>query len=135
MAKVKINFHECIQDSQEYGSNDEHMVSRIFFSIEVNGELDKETYHADLKQTVGGKFEENPIEVGLPCDSLGKPYSGPINYEAFRKGAEDYYRKLVGSTGGGIHIGEGASNIRMYNNRFTMEHSIEFEAEDTRPAW
>ena len=34
MAKVKITFHKCIQDSQEYGSNDEHMVSRIFFSIE-----------------------------------------------------------------------------------------------------
>jgi hypothetical protein len=29
MAKVKITFQKCIQDSQEYGSNDEHMVSRI----------------------------------------------------------------------------------------------------------
>lgn len=111
MARVKLNFHECIQDSQEYGSDDEHMVSRIFFSIEVNGEQYEELYHTDLKQTVGGKFEETPIEVGLPHDSLEKPYTGPMNYEAFRKGTEDYYRNLVGSKGGGIHIGEGASNI------------------------
>jgi len=135
MAKVKVNFHECIQDSQEYGSDDEHMVSRIFFSIEVNGERYKERYHADLKQLVGGKFEENPIEVSLPSDSSGKPYSGPMNYKAFQEAAEAYFRKLVGSKALGIHIEGGASNIRMRNNRFVVEHSIEFEAADIRPPW
>lgn len=108
MAKLKVNFHECIQDSQEYGSDDEHMVSRIFFSVDVNGDRYKGLYHADLRQAVVGKFEENPIEVRLPYDSSDEPYSGPMNYGAFRKAAEDYYRKLVGSTGRGIHIEGGA---------------------------
>ena len=135
MAKVKVNFHECIQDSQEYGSDDEHMVSRVFFSIEVDGkQWSDKLYHADLKQVVGGKFEKNPVEVGLPYDSSGQPYSGPMNYEAFRDGAESYFRNLVGSKGLGIHI-EGGSHIRMQNNRFVHEDSIEFEAADTRPQW
>jgi len=141
MAKVKVIFHECIQDSQEYGSNDEHMVSRVFFSIEVskveNNETKVERYdnlYADLKQVVGGEFEKSPIEVSLPYYSSGERYSGPMNYEEFRKGAENYFRKLVGSTGYGIHIG-GGRNIRMYNNRFIQEYSVEFEAADTRSAW
>jgi len=49
MSRIKLNFHECIQDSQEYGSDDEHMVSLIFFSIEVNGEQYEELFHIDLK--------------------------------------------------------------------------------------
>jgi len=135
VAKVRVVFHECVQDSQEYGSDDEHMVSRVFFSIEVDGkQWSDKLYHADLKQVVGGEFEKNPIEVGLPYDSSGKPYSGPMNYEVFRNGAESYFRNLVGSKGFGIHI-EGGSNIRMQNNRFVQEGSVEFQAADTRPQW
>ena len=132
MAKVRIALHECIQDSQEYGSDDEHMVSRVFFSIEVDGKRwSDELYYADLKQVVGGEFEKNPIEVSSPCDSSGEPYPGPMNYQAFRNGAESYFRNLVGSKGFGVHI-EGGSHIRMQNNRFVQEDSIEFEAADTR---
>jgi hypothetical protein len=141
MAKVKITFHECIQDSQEYGSDDEHMVSRVFLSIAVsrveNNEEKYENYpnlYADLKQVVGGKFEETPIEVSLPYHSSGKLYSGLMNYEEFRKATENYFRNLVGSKGHGIQIG-GGRNIRMYNNRFTQECSVEFEAADIRGPW
>jgi len=138
MTKVKITFHKCIQDSQEYGSNDEHMVSRIFFSIEVtkveNNEAKVEKYddlYADLKQVIGGKFEKNPIEVNPPYLSSGEPYSGAMNYQAFRNAAEDYFRGLVGTKASGIHI-EGGSNIRMYNNLFMKEYSVDFQASDTR---
>jgi len=138
MAKVKITFHKCIQDSQEYGSNDEHMVSRIFFSIEVtkieNNVAKVEKYddlYADLKQVIGGKFEKTPIEVSPPYLSSGEPYSGVMNYQAFRNAAEDYFRGLVGTKASGIHI-EGGSNIRMYNNLFMKEYSVGFQASDTR---
>ena len=140
MVKVKVIFHECIQDSQEYGSDDEHMVSRVFFSIEATKVENNETrverhdnLYADLKQVVGGKFEETPIEVSSPYLSSREPYSGPINYGEFRKAAESYFRNLVGSTGHGIHLGGG--NVRMYNNHFTQEHSVEFEAADIRGPW
>jgi len=138
MARVKITFHKCIQDSQEYGSNDEHMVSRIFFSIEVtkieNNVAMVEKYddlYVDIKQVIGGKFEENPIEVSFPYLSSGEPYSGVMDYQAFRNAAEDYFRGLVGTKASGIHI-EGGSNIRMYNNLLMREHSVDFEASDTK---
>jgi len=38
VSKAKVIFHQCIQDSQEYGSDDEHMVSRIFFILEIGEE-------------------------------------------------------------------------------------------------
>jgi len=140
MAKIKITFHKCIQDSQEYGSNDEYMVSRIFFLIEVtkveNNKTKVEKYndlYADLKQVVGGKFEKNPVEVSPPYLSSGKPYSGVMNYQAFRNAAENYFRGLVGTKGSGIHI-EGGSNIRMYNNLFVKEYSVNFQASDARSA-
>lgn len=139
MATANVIFHKCIQDSQEYGSDDEYMVSRVFFSIEVSkvegNEIKVEKYdnlYTDLKQMVGGKFEENPIEVGFPSDFSGRIYSGPMNYEAFRNATESYFRSLVGTKGFGIHI-EGGSGIRMHDSLFVKEHSAEFEAEDSQP--
>lgn len=128
MAKVKITFQKCIQDSQEYGSNDEHMVSRVFFNIEVDGE-NKGEFSADVKQTVGGDYETTPLEVGIPKD-----YKGPLSYQPFRQAVEDYYRSQVGSSGRGIHI-EGGSNIRMYNNTFIATKIIEFQAEGSDLGW
>lgn len=55
MARIRITFNRCIQDSQEYGSDDEHMVSRVFFNIQVNGE-GKGEFTSDIKQTVGGGY-------------------------------------------------------------------------------
>jgi len=52
MPEVVVRFTKCQQNSQEAGSDDEHMVSRLFFSIEVDGKQIG-AYHADLKQTVG----------------------------------------------------------------------------------
>ncbi len=124
MARIRVTFHRCIQDSQEYGSDDQHMISRIFFTIEEGGRR-VGNLHADLKQIVGGDFERDPIEVSAP-----QGYSGPIDYEAFRHAAESYYRQLVGSTATGIHISPGAKGIRMYNNTFVREHVVEFDTPD-----
>ena len=135
MATVRVVFEKCIQDSQEYGSTDEMMVSRVFFTIEVKGKTaSKATVHrfnrinANLKQAVGGAFEQSPIEVEFPCDSAGNPYAGPLDYQRFRNAAEGYYRSLVGSMGTGIHI-QGGWNIRMYGNLLVKQDSVEFEAD------
>ncbi len=128
MAKVKMTFQKFIQDSQEYGSNDEHMVSRVFFNIEVDGE-NKGEFSADVKQSVGGDYETTPLEVDVPKD-----YKGPLNYQSFRQAVEDYYRSQVGSSGHGIHIAGGA-NIRMYNNTFIATKIIEFETEGSDVGW
>jgi hypothetical protein len=141
MYNIQVTFHKCIQDSQDYGSNDEHMVSRLFLTIEVHELLnEKETttkydnIYTDIKQMVGGKFEEDPIEVSPPYQASGELYKGPMNYDQFRKESENYFRKLVGNKGQGINI-QGGSNIRMRNNVFIQEYSTEFKVSDTNGAW
>jgi hypothetical protein len=127
MGTAKIKFYKCIQDSQDYGSDNEHMVSRLFFTFEL---FDKKfDLHVDIKQAVGITYETGPIEVGTP-----EGYKGPFNYEAFRNAAEKYYRRLVGSTATGIRI-QGGSNIRMRNNTFIQEMTVECEVDEGTAAW
>src|SRR5262245_4681253 len=106
MAKATVHFRECIQDSQDYGSDDEHMFSRVFFDIEADGQRFT-NLTADIKQTLGAAFEGSALEVTRP-DS----YFGPLHFGAFRSAVEHYYRSLVGAKGSGIRI-QGGGNIRM----------------------
>ncbi|HOA79504.1 MAG TPA: hypothetical protein PKK61_00365 [Defluviitaleaceae bacterium] len=129
MKKARVDFIKCIQDSQEFGSDNEHMVSRIFFNIDLAGNIQKEMY-VDIKQTVGSVFNKDQIEVSFP-----KNLKGPFNYEEFSKYVKEYYSKLVGSQGSAIRIGEGCSNIRMMNNTFVIPYSVEFEVSDAGTSW
>ena len=107
MARAVVTFFKCTQDSPEFGSNNELMVSRVFFRLEIEGRA-AINLHADIKQMVGSDFESGPIEIsrqphrerGLwgirwPRWLLG--YTGPFNFSAFRDCAEKYYRSLVGA--------------------------------------
>jgi hypothetical protein len=120
MSKAKIIFYKCVQDSQDYGSDDEHMVSRVFFNLEI-GEETFEGLSANIKQVVGGDYDTGPMEVSQPFG-----YEGAFNHHAFRDCAEKYYRSCVGSEATGIEIGEGA-RIRMYGNIFKKKMVCEFE--------
>jgi hypothetical protein len=127
--KATVTFTRCVQDSQDYGSDDEHMVSRVFFDLDVGGKSHLGLC-ADLKQVVGSNYETGAIEVGRP-----EGYRGPFNYLAFRDAAERYFRSLVGSGGSGIRM-QGASNIRMRNNTFVMHRVEVFEIDSSSPgAW
>lgn len=127
MARMKVTFHRCIQDSQDFGSDEEHMVSRVFFTIETEEQVYEA--HTDLKQTVGSDYATGPIEVGRPVG-----YPGPFNHTAFANAAEKYFRGLVGAGGSAIRI-EGARNVRMRNNTFVREHSVEFEVSGREGGW
>ncbi len=100
--KATITFSRCVQDSQDYGSDDEHMISRVFFDLEVDGHA-YPGLHVDIKQAVGS-----------------------FNYTAFRDAVERYYRGLVGSTGSGIRI-QGGTDIRMRNSTFVSTRAEVFE--------
>jgi len=125
---ARITFRECIQDSQDYGSDDEHMVSRVFFTLELGGRSYPDLY-ADIKQTVGSSFETGTLEVDAPHG-----YKGPFNQASFRDAVEAYCRSLVGATGSGIRI-EGAVNLRMRNNRFVRRHTVEFPVTEGGAGW
>ncbi len=127
MAKARVTFNRLVQDSQDYGSNDEHMVSRVFFTLEIDGT--KHELYADIKQTVGSSYETGPIEVSKPHG-----YSGPFSHQEFQRAAEIYYSSLVGSSGSGIRI-QGGANIRMRNNTFVKQAVFEFEVGKESTAW
>jgi hypothetical protein len=129
MAKrtMTVTLEKCIQDSQDYGSDDEHMVSRVFFRLELDGKV-RQTY-ADIKQAVGSDYESGPLEVGRPHD-----YRGPLDYERFRDEVTAYYRSLVGSTGSAIRISGGAK-VRMRNNFYGKTRVFVMDAEDTGGGW
>lgn len=128
MSSAKVIFKKCVQDSQEYGSDDEHMISRVFFDFNIDGQ-DYNDLYVDIKQTVGSNYEHSPLEIGRPSN-----YKGPLNYGAFRDAVEVYFRSLVGSKGSGIHI-TGGSNIRMRNNKFVRQQIAEFYIEDDKGGW
>ncbi len=128
MTKAMFLFHKCLQNAQEYGSNDEFMVSRIFFSLQLPDKRIDDLY-VDIKLAVGDQFEGGSIEVGKP-----QGYAGPLSYSAFRDAVEKYYRHLVGSTASGIRI-SGGSNIHMYNNLFSIPMTAEIEIDETKGGW
>lgn len=128
MATATITLHKLIQDSQDYGSDDEHMISRVFFDLEING-VKYEGLHADVKQPVGSLIETTPLEISRPAN-----YTGAFNYEAFQAIVERYFRSLIGSSGSGIHI-TGGGNIRMRNNTFIKLATADFEVQAAGGSW
>ena len=123
MPTMTVHFDRCTQDSQDYGSDDQHMVSRVFLRIDCEGRR-YTGLHADVKQAVGSDFETEPLEISGPHD-----YVGSLNYRAFREAVEDYYTSLVGSSGSGIRIA-GGGNIRMRDNTFIMPRSYAIPVAD-----
>lgn len=128
MIKGKLAFSRILQVSQELGSNDEHMVSRVFFDLLVGQEAHRDLY-ADIKQTVGTSYETAPLEVSFP-----QGFRGRLSYDQFRRHVEAYYRRAIGSTGMGIHVSGGAS-ITMRNNNFAFPMVVDIEVdENTEPS-
>lgn len=125
---VHVQITKCIQDSQDFGSNDEHMVSRVFFTITTK-ERTYENLYIDIKQIVGSNFEDSPLEVFYP-----KGYKGPFDYDIFREEVEKYYRECVGSKASGIRIA-GNSKVRMRNNQFISPYVFEFDAKGPDISW
>ncbi len=127
MPEAIIRFSRCIQDSQDYGSDDEHMVSRVFFRLQTDAELFPDLM-CDVKQTVGEAFETAPLEVGQPIG-----YHGSLDYSLFRQAVEDYYRSSLGRDKA-IRIEDG-SNIRIRNILVAMETEVRISYTEDSEAW
>jgi len=124
-----VTFSRLVQDSQDFGSNDDHMVSRVFFSLQVGDNQHSDLY-ADIKQTVGSSIDDDSIEVSHPIG-----YSGPFNHGKFCEAAKRYFRSLVGRSGEWLHIAGEVTNIRMRNNTFAKIESVTFPVDPDNKAW
>jgi len=71
MARLRGHFEEGLQDSQEFGSTDAHMVSRVYFVLER---------------------EKEPIscyvDVGQPYGARGRTRRSRVSEDAGRSGAQ-----------------------------------------------
>jgi hypothetical protein len=120
MPTATVHFKELIQDSQDYGSDDEHMVSRVFFDLQVDDKKYPGAY-ANIKQKAGA-VASDPLEVFPPAG-----YAGPFDHQKFQTEVEKYFRSLVGSSGSPIRIGAGTRNVRIRNCRHRKAVSVSFE--------
>ncbi|HPC02528.1 MAG TPA: hypothetical protein PLE04_02045 [Syntrophales bacterium] len=115
---AKITFNKCLQDAQDLGSDDEFMVSRVYFSLIIDDKI-YENLYADVKQAVGSNFEDSNFEVSPPHG-----YDGPLSYPKFRDCVIKYYTSLIGPKGRLIRF-EKARDIVMRNNVLSMPMTFE----------
>ncbi|GAA3938032.1 hypothetical protein [Litoribacillus peritrichatus] len=124
MSKIITTYTQLVQDSQEYGSDDEHMVSRATFDLEFDGEV-YSNCTIDIKQTVGSDYNNGPLEI-----SNLQGYEGPNDWSKLQYNTEILYRSLIGSQGSCINFSCGSSNIRMLNNTFDIKRTFQYEVEN-----
>jgi len=122
--KAQLIFTTVIQDSQEFGSNNEHMVSKVFFDLRVGGDL-YTGLAADVKQTIGIEYEHAPLEVSMP-----QSLAGSVSYAEFRKLVEQYYRESFSSSGSVFRFGPG-TKARMMHNVVDHRSAVEIEFLDS----
>lgn len=89
MRRAVLELKSLLRDAAELGSDEEVVVSRVFFHLRVSGEAPRRLA-ADVRQRVRDGHASTPLEITRPID-----YRGPLNYAAFRRCVEAYYRRLV----------------------------------------
>jgi hypothetical protein len=117
---ARVKFYRVVQDTQNYGSfdpNDDFMVSRVNFVLEVNGRPQGDKY-VEVRQPFGCNYTTEPVEVGPP---LG--YSGHWNHHEFSDRCEEYYRGCLGML---TNLGPHMRNVRMRNNTINAAATVEF---------
>ncbi|MGH7826880.1 MAG: hypothetical protein ACREQ7_17125 [Candidatus Binatia bacterium] len=125
MSKIRVMFHKCSEAGQEQGNNDQHMVSRLYFSLEIRGQRYDGLY-AEVKQT-GEPSHAGHIEVSSP---QGAAYTGPFNYEIYRYAAENYYWNIIRR-----HRIPSRAGTRIRNNEVICPAVVEFDASGPDVSW
>jgi hypothetical protein len=119
MPTATVHFKELIQDSRDYGSDDVHMVSRVFFDLQVDEKRYPGAY-ANIRQKVGAGASD-PIEVSPPAG-----YAGPFDHQRFHAEVEKYFRG-IGSSGSSDRAGRIGRNVRIRECRHRKAVSVSFE--------
>jgi hypothetical protein len=110
MARLIVRVKYFVYNATEFGSNDEIIVSRIFYDMSVNGQKRGEFY-SDLTHRVD-TLEPEAIEVTQPSG-----YTGPFNHAAFADKLIAYYQGI-------------ASSMQRANQRIIMPVEVEVQAAD-----
>jgi hypothetical protein len=93
MRRAVLELKSLHRDAAEL-SDEDVVVSRVFFHLRVSGEAPRRLA-ADVRQRVREDHGSTSLEITRPID-----YRGPLNYAAFRRCVEAYYRRLVSGAAG-----------------------------------
>jgi hypothetical protein len=157
-AVIELTFEGCVQDSREYGSDWEHMVSRVFYWVRREGgpngdfrrdlELVSGAYfaklridppagytgpmlYAELRQPVGDDFQMGRIEV---APSPGRRES--FREADFAQEALTYFRGLMSDAGAMVRVDEGRplrGSLRT-TQHVRLRHNVEASRKTVRLA-
>lgn len=127
MPVATVAFRRCVVNSPEYGSDEDHVGSRIFFDLRL-GEAAFANLWVDIRQVVREGVEHEPLLVSKP-----EGYEGPFNVQVFQRLVEFYYRQAVGTKWG--MFGHPAVNMRLENWVIEYEMLVQFEVNDEESPW
>ncbi len=106
-------------NSPECGGDDDHVGSRVYFDLEIEGQRHPNLY-ADVKQPIGLGSEEQFLGVTEPHG-----YAGPFNLLVFQGLVEFYYRHVIGAQS--LMFGTKATDMRFVGYVLEQEMRVEFE--------
>jgi len=122
MLIATVAFRRCIFNSPEFGSDEDHVGSRVFFDLSVADE-GYANLCVDIRQLVRAGAEREPLLVTHPSN-----YSGPFNFQVFQGLVEFYYRHAVGGKWGMFGMRE--ISMRLENWTVEQEMLVQFEVYD-----
>ena len=135
MARLRGYFEGCVLDSQNFGSTDDHMVSRAFFVLEREGSSLR--CFVDVTQPHRTTYNAEPVEVGPPKTRDGGTLDGSWNHKGFRDLVESYYRGMIATGPTAISAENGRpipiSNVRMRNITMAKRQDFELDVPDFLP--
>lgn len=122
MAVATITFRRCFVNDREHGSEEDHVGSRVFFDLNIDGREFVNVY-VDVKQVAREGTEYEPLIVTHP-----QGYDGPFNVQVFQSLVEFYYRQAVGGTWGMTDV-QGL-DMRLKDWVIEQDVCVQFEVDD-----
>lgn len=122
MPVATITFRRCLVNASACESDEDHVGSRVFFDLNIEGQAFGNVY-VDVRQVIREGAEHEPLVVTPP-----QGYDGPFNFRVFQGLVAFYYRQAVGGTWGmGGMQGLGR---RLKDWAIEQEMRVEFEVDD-----
>ncbi|MCZ6801362.1 MAG: hypothetical protein O7F12_12830 [Nitrospirae bacterium] len=122
MPTATVAFRRCIINSPEYGSDEDHVGSRIFFDLAMD-DVGFANVYVDVRQFLDEAAEDQPLLVSPP-----QGYDGPLNSLVFQGVIEFYYRHAVGAKWS--MLGMKGVSMRLEGWMVEQEMLVEFEVYD-----
>ena len=120
MRRGRLEFTNLNYDSQELGSTEEQIVSRIFFDLYVRGDIHMGLF-SDVRQVAGTNIDHASLEISLP--PLLKDV---INRQEFQDRVQENYREAVRSNGLGSQVSLDPP-IRMHHKVVNYHKQVDIE--------